>query len=192
MRRPVAKEFCRAIRQTRPKLAEVLQQQLYNVPPVAEEDEMLLKGTGYFPFDPFLLAHSNIFLMGIYQSWQRGDDGFDEESDREAENYLKARNRAESSRPSDSASDMEDDQDDFTDEADVASRGFTPQVGPSPAFRPDADMEMLSPSLGPILPPAVEGLEDDDFLPPQAIDTDNFMNRRLAHQSYKMGLDEDL
>ena len=27
--------------------------------------------------------------------------------------------------------------------------------------------EMLSPSLGPILPPAVEGLEDDDFLPPQ-------------------------
>lgn len=26
------------------------------------------------------------------------------------------------------ASDMEDDQDDFTDEADVASRGFTPQV----------------------------------------------------------------
>lgn len=192
MRRPVAKEFCRAIRQTRPKLAEVLQQQLYNVPPVAEEDEMLLKGTGYFPFDPFLLAHSNIFLMGIYQSWQRGDDGFDEESDREAENYLKARNRAESSRPSDSASDMEDDQDDFTDEADVASRGFTPQVGPSPAFRPDADMEMLSPSLGPILPPAVEGLEDDDFLPPQAIDTDNFMNRRLAHQSYKMGLDEEL
>lgn len=29
---------------------------------------MLLKGTGYFPFDPFLLAHSNIFLYRS-QNW---------------------------------------------------------------------------------------------------------------------------
>lgn len=185
IRRPVAKEFCRAIGSTRPKLVEIIQSHFQSVPASAIQDAKLLKATGYFPFDPFRLVHSNIFLIGIYKTWKHGDDGFEDE-DEEEEDVV-------SESPSESAdSDMEDvDQDNFTDEPDIASRGFTPLVGPSPAFRPDADMEMVSPILGALLPPPMELDEDDDILPPQAIDTDNFMSRRLASQSYAMGLMDD-
>lgn len=185
IRRPVAKEFCRAIGSTRPKLVEVIQSHFQSVPASAIQNEKLLKATGYFPFDPFRLVHSNIFLIGLYTTWKHGDDGFEDEDEEEEE--------VVSESPSESAdSDMEDmDQDNFTDEADVASRGFTPLVGPSPAFRPDIDMEMVSPILGALLPPPMELDEDDDILPPQAIDTDNFMSRRLASQSYVMGLMDD-
>eukprot|EP00913_Durusdinium_trenchii_P002782 g2573.t1 len=95
----------------RPSLSEVLENHLQEVQRWAR-----LRGTCFFPFDPYRLAHSNIFLMGIYRVWEHGDDGFEEES--HVDDEFGAGERREAAE----AESMEDvDEEDFTDEADVAS-----------------------------------------------------------------------
>lgn len=101
---------------------------------------MTLKGSGFFPYDPYPLAHSIIFLNSIYRSWSGEEDAQTEVSKPRtgsASSAVRKPNEICSFLivfgcfwpfPSGSeASEMEDvDFEDFTDDADVASRGFTP------------------------------------------------------------------
>ncbi|CAJ1417617.1 unnamed protein product [Effrenium voratum] len=126
IRRAVAKEFCRRIRQSRPKLAELLLSQLREVPPTVQEDELSLRGTAFFPFDPYRLQHSSMFLLGIYKHWAHENAYEHEDSDVEDEigfgcHKGKPRTVSHMSESNEAGSDV-----DFTDEADVASRGFVP------------------------------------------------------------------
>jgi len=181
IRRSVAHEFCRRIRRFRPKLCDQIRDQLRQVPPsrgrvaAIDADELSQSGAAFFPFDPYRLRHSSIFLFAIHRSWTSPDDSGDEDSLADDEEGFghdpegKCRTMSAASDKDEETSDV-----DFTDEADVASRGFIPSAAPSPAFRPNAmDMDMspmLSPMMGISMPPA---LDDQFFLPQASMDTNH-------------------
>eukprot|EP00931_Biecheleriopsis_adriatica_P044020 TRINITY_DN25148_c0_g2_i1.p1 TRINITY_DN25148_c0_g2~~TRINITY_DN25148_c0_g2_i1.p1 ORF type:complete len:720 (+),score=149.97 TRINITY_DN25148_c0_g2_i1:25-2160(+) len=192
IRRVVAREFCRRIRPYRPQLHAALKQQLREVPPPAQEDESEPSQT-FFPFDPYRLRHSNMFLMGLYRSWLPNDDEeSDEFEDSDAEERDdgfakekedKSRARAMSVMTQSSEVDGEVSDADFTDEADVQGRGFIPSVGPSPAFVPRSGNDM---AISPLIMPMCSLDQSDNFaLPSASIDADH-MSSMLQNPAYRL------
>jgi len=194
----VAKEFCRSIRPLRPQLAAMLQQQLHTTPPaeeleVEEPEEECFQGEvagldAFFPFDPYRLRHSSMFLLGIYRDWVAAPD--DSESDVEAPSGFQAEGAAAPRGPTASPPGTDDEafsDADFTDAADVAERGFIASVGPSPAFRPRSSVDMLD--VSPLVVPMDSADDDDTFTLPQAsVDVGSSMlNCLLSTQAYKAG-----
>jgi len=162
IRRNVAKEFVKSIRPHRKALAQRLTQQLKQAPTSQCSEEESESGQVFYPFDPYRLRHSSIFLVGIYREWKPPDADSDSEDDddpvkqqgftQQNEDKSGMRTRAMSVLSSSELADDEDlsDGDDFTDVDDdqLLKRGFHPAVGPSPALRPKAspDMRMVGPS----------------------------------------------
>jgi len=116
-----------------------------------------------------------MFLFGIYRSW--GDK--EESSCADIRNEARPRGRARAASVASQGLTSEDDEistdEDFTDNPDVASRGFNPSVGPSPAFRPHQDGVMdMSPMFMPLaVDEEGEGQEDYELLPAATVDTKN-------------------
>jgi len=174
----VAKQFVRSLRPHIPATAEAARQAAQTDGKCSDEEEYAHNsGQGleaFFPYDPYRLRHSHIFLLGIYQQWVSSADADDsEESDMEdapvpggfeAETACN-RGRASSLRSASDADDEAHSDADFTDMADVAERGFIPSVGPSPAFRPRAS-DMVD--VSPLTMPMESTAEDDSFSLPQA------------------------
>merc|ERR1719440_1642762 len=75
----VAQQFCKSIKQHFPGIAAQANMSIRQAPKASQETEAgQLEVEVYFPFDPYRLFGSHIFLLGIYRSWK--DDEFDEES----------------------------------------------------------------------------------------------------------------
>jgi len=196
--RPVAREFCRSVQPHCPQLAAALRQQLRAAPVAEDEAEEPEGGTpgceatgldGFFPFDPYRLRHSSIFLLGIYRQWVVAAD--DSESEGEAPGGLQADAAAGPRVPAASHSGTEEEEHsdaDFTDAADAAERGFVPSVGPSPAFRPRTSADMML-DVSPLVAP-METVDDDDAfaLPQASIDAgSNMLHCLLSTPAYKAG-----
>lgn len=177
----VAREFLRTISPHQPQLALALQAHIKKHGEVEESGEEVEENKestsgvdSFFPFDPYRLRHSSMFLLGIYREWSPSGD--DSESEADAGGF-----QAEV-RPRDAGSDDEFASDaDFTDAADVAERGFIPSVGPSPAFQPRSSMDITD--MSPFLAPMEMMVEDDpDFTLPQAcVDVGATMLDRLLN-----------
>jgi len=195
--RNVAKQFCISIRHEFPGIASQVKAMLkkmtrYDGANGDNEDENVkFDLEAFYPFDPYRLSGSHIFLVGIYQNWEK-DDAFDvestEESDGcqgfEAEEDMTTR-RARAGSP-DVDTEAGDDSDvDFTDIADATDRGFIPSVGPSPALRPlrHTDFEM-----SPLIVPMEAAEEDDSFaLPSSSLDnrgTNTVLDSFLKSKAY--------
>eukprot|EP00929_Paragymnodinium_shiwhaense_P023076 TRINITY_DN14539_c0_g1_i1.p1 TRINITY_DN14539_c0_g1~~TRINITY_DN14539_c0_g1_i1.p1 ORF type:complete len:743 (-),score=176.31 TRINITY_DN14539_c0_g1_i1:856-3084(-) len=191
----IGKQFLRVIRSHFPPLVAMLQNQMprrgavvtlpsVNADPrrrMSSNIEMADDATAldvFFPFDPYRLRHSGIFVKDIYQSYEdiAGSDGEDdsdaESSEGAADGFQKDVLHADSManprarlRSGSSVCDGEDSSDvDFVESQQPAERGFIASVGPSPAFRPQkADMIDISP----LLVPMEEGEDYDNFLLPQ-------------------------
>mmetsp|Transcript_76185 Transcript_76185/g.202283 ORF Transcript_76185/g.202283 Transcript_76185/m.202283 type:complete len:712 (-) Transcript_76185:66-2201(-) len=196
---PVAKECCRVLRQHRPQLSMALREQLRTSgrahdAEAEEADEGSFHGEAagldaFFPFDPYRLRHSSMFLLGLYREWVSPAD--DSESDTEAPGGFQADATAAGARgaPSPSATDDEGNSDaDFTDAADVAERGFIPSIGPSPAFRPRTSLDMLD--VSPLIVPMDTMDDDENFSLPQAsVDVgSNMLHSFLGSSAYKAGV----
>lgn len=195
----VAREFCRCIKPHRPHLAMSLKQQVRATAGAQEAeveaedtDETLGEVAGldaFFPFDPYRLRHSSMFLLGLYRDWVAAPD--DSESETEAPGGFQADATAGAwpGAPSNSATDDESKSDaDFTDAADVVERGFVPSVGPSPAFQPRTSVDMLD--VSPLIVPMDTMDDDDTFTLPQAsIDVGSHtLKSFLCTPAYRAGL----
>jgi len=199
--RHVAKEFCRSMKTIRPQLTATLQHQLQHSTVngmAAEEAEETEEGgfqgevAGlelFFPFDPYRLRHSSIYLKGLYQTWSAGaEDSDDSESEAAAPGGFHDR-KAAMSKNADSQLGSDDDVSDadFTDTADVVERGFIPSVGPSPAFRPRSSTDMMD-TMSPMCVPMESGETDDDsFTLPQACvdEGSSMLNCLLSSRAYE-------
>jgi len=179
--RNVAKQFLMSIRHEFPSIAsqtKAMYKKMAKSDGVIvdnDDEDVKFDMTAFYPFDPYRLSGSHIFLVGIYQNWDK-DDAFDVESTAESESdgcqgfeaeedMTTRRARAGSRQPS---ADSGDSDVDFTDIADATDRGFIPSVGPSPALRPRryTDFEM-----SPLIVPMEAAEEDDHFaLPVSSID----------------------
>jgi len=192
----VAKEFCRSIRPHRPQLAATGRQQLLRAPEEEDADEHgYYQGEAagldaFFPFDPYRLRHSSMYLLGIYQNWVANEES---ESEIEAPGGFQAEAPAAPRVPA-AAKETSDDEAssdaDFTDKADAAKRGFVPSVGPSPAFRPRSSADMVD--VSPLVVP-MESMEDDDTfaLPQASVDVGSSMlSCLLSTPAYKAGTAE--
>jgi len=188
----VAKEFCRVIKPHRPQLSVTLRQQVRL--PAAGEDVEVEEGCfqgevagldAFFPFDPYRLRHSQMFLQGIYSNWVIATD--DSESEMEPTGGFQVDPKPRASIASQPVTDDDVSDADFTDAADVAERGFIPSVGPSPAFRPRTSVDMAD--VSPPLLATLEGMDMDDFALPQAINVDmgpsDMLSSFLSTPAYK-------
>merc|ERR1712079_651129 len=199
--RHVAKEFCRSIKTVRPQLTAALQQQLQHsavngmaAEEAEENEDGCFQGEVaglelFFPFDPYRLRHSSMYLKGLYQTWNVGaEDSDDSESEAAAPGGFHDR-KAAVSKNADSQHGTDDASSDadFTDAADVVERGFIPSVGPSPAFRPRSSTEMMD-TMSPMCVPMESVETDDDFTLPQAsIDArgSSMLHSLLSSRAYK-------
>lgn len=129
----VAKQFRRSIKQFHPSTAEDLRVSLMEienrnmVDVVDSKYKSTVVAEAFFPFDPYRLQNSRIFLLGVYQSWPGAGD--ESESDSEEEDEPPAAPGFNTDANDDTSGS------DFTDTAELAVRGFVPSVEPSPAFR---------------------------------------------------------
>jgi len=193
--RHVAREFCRTMKPIRPQLVAALQQQLQhgainctNADKTEDSEEGCAEVELFFPFDPYRLRHSSMYLKGLYQTWNSGaEDSDDSESEAGAPGGFQD-TKASISKNADAQLGSDDDSDaDFTDAADVVERGFIPSVGPSPAFRPRSNTEMMD-TMSPMCVP-MESMDDDDSfaLPMASVDEDSspLLNRLLSSRAYK-------
>eukprot|EP00419_Tripos_fusus_P004641 CAMPEP_0172674746 /NCGR_PEP_ID=MMETSP1074-20121228/12901_1 /TAXON_ID=2916 /ORGANISM="Ceratium fusus, Strain PA161109" /LENGTH=684 /DNA_ID=CAMNT_0013492177 /DNA_START=84 /DNA_END=2138 /DNA_ORIENTATION=+ len=199
--RHVAKEFCRSIKTIRPQFVTALEQQLQKsaVNGMVAEDEVeegCFQGEVaglelFFPFDPYRLRHSSMYLKGLYQTWNAGaEDSDDSESEAGAPGGFHDR-KATMSKNADSQLGSDDDASDadFTDAADVVERGFIPSVGPSPAFRPRSSTDLMD-TMSPMCVPMESADDDDSFTLPQAsVDEGSsaMLDCLLSSRAYKAG-----
>lgn len=157
----VAREFIRRVAPHRPALAAALRRQLQRDGERVGEAPL----EAHFPFDPYRLRHSHIFLAGVYREWAREEDSEEEPGSPRLFPRPEAFPSAVSQRTSETGDEDLPDAD-FTDAADAVERGFIPSVGPSPAFRPRSAADMVD--VSPLCVP-MAGLEsDDNFTLPQA------------------------
>lgn len=136
-----------------------------------------------FPFDPYNLRSSHIFLMGIYKEWSsvsqaKGDMMLDEDEESETDpesgvdvagmpRGFAGRNEKPVRKVSaHSSEDVESHADDFTDAADVELRGFIPSCGPSPAFHPRRINGSMEFSPFDVTLPVQMEMDDDTFALP--------------------------
>ncbi|CAE7442144.1 unnamed protein product, partial [Symbiodinium sp. CCMP2456] len=194
IRRFIAKEFCRQIRPFREKVAAQLDSQLKKAQstkirvPAAMADELGCPAAAFFPFEPYRLRHSSLFVRDIFKLWhddkddKKWDTDDDEDGATDEEGFGhdlegKVRTLSGSSDKADEASsDM-----DFTDQVDAERRGFIASAAPSPAFRPtQMDTDMMSPMLGPMSPmmgiSTAPMLEDHFQLPQASMDGSHSMH----------------
>lgn len=168
----VAEQFCHCLSDHNPALVVALKQRLLEfagqVPThFSQGDEAGLDI--FFPFDPYRLRHSSMFVQPIYRDWNEDDESNADPGEGFAAKAAVAqmpngRSRASSDgADSDRASDV-----DFTDARDAVERGFLPSVGPSPAFRPRGSTDMAD-IMSPLCMPMESAYEDcDDFALPSA------------------------
>lgn len=181
----IAKEFCRSIRTLCPSAWTAARESL------AQGRRDRAKASSYymgsvaglescFPFDPYRLRHSSIFINGTYQTFVPKDDDDSEDSDA-ADSQSKVPGgfakdgaapgvaRRQHSRSSTEADDEAYSDADFTEQADATVRGFIPSVGPSPAFGPRRHSDMVD--MSPLGMPMDEDACDDLLsLPPPSVD----------------------
>eukprot|EP00439_Symbiodinium_sp_Y106_P045696 s41_g5.t2 len=148
IRRFIAKEFCRQIRPFREKVAAQLDSQLKKAQstkirvPSTMADELGCPAAAFFPFEPYRLRHSSLFVRDIFKLWhddkddRKWDTDDDEDGATDEEGFGhdlegKVRTMSGSSEKDEASSDM-----DFTDQVDAERRGFIASAAPSPAFRP--------------------------------------------------------
>eukprot|EP00927_Polykrikos_kofoidii_P037361 TRINITY_DN31508_c0_g1_i1.p1 TRINITY_DN31508_c0_g1~~TRINITY_DN31508_c0_g1_i1.p1 ORF type:complete len:762 (-),score=139.29 TRINITY_DN31508_c0_g1_i1:173-2458(-) len=144
-----------------------------------DDDDELDSLKGFFPFDPYRLRNSSVFVKPHYTAFSEVpvpecDEDSDEDVERpegfqggtsDREKDVAARGRAGSTLSSTAGDDSDDVDIELGDGVgNAAERGFVPSVGPSPAFRPQrADMADVSPLLL-----DMEGVDEDDgFALPQ-------------------------
>lgn len=211
----IARMFLRVIGPHCPSVVEVLRVHLPRVSPLErackgfggggedidadedEDDERIAGLDGFFPFDPYRLSNSHIFIRDAYRHFDElavpaDDDTSDDESEAtggfQGAGELNARPRLGSAVTMDDED--SDDADFVTPGATQEERGFLPSVGPSPAFQPiSGDMDMVSPLFT-----AMEAAEDDDdfFLPGPsdyaARASNELLSRMCSTSAYKVGL----
>jgi len=147
----IAKEFCRAVHPHLPSVTQAVRASLAASAAEAETLAAYCQGEVVglercFPFDPYRLRHSHIFLMGIYTTWSSASDAEESDEESDVEDGHTAGFEDLRKPTADLDSDQEKDAGlDFTENADVEKRGFIPSVGPSPAFRPRTPMDIMSP-----------------------------------------------
>lgn len=198
-----------------PRVAEECRRALRHYAPNLVDEAMLLVGDSQnsivemeemdsaFPFDPYNLRSSHIFLMGIYKDWRsvnqvRGDMMLDEDEDEDSETEQESgvddnertqgfAGRVDKPIRKVSAFSSEDSEshDDFIDAADVELRGFIPSCGPSPAFCPRKfpanGPGSASVEFSPMPVPMEMGDEDEDSfsLPGPSVPEDECHSRFL-------------
>lgn len=180
----VAQQFCISLRPHFPGIAAQARNCIRRAPRpkiIDSEDKAKPDCEEVFPFDPYRLSGSHIFLLGIYRTWKDHTDADStEESDGhqgfEAEADV-APTRAHAGSVYSSDADADSDMD-FTDMQDATERGFIPSVGPSPAFRPVRNMPMDIGEMSPLCMPMEAGFmeaaaEDDEeiWLPTPSLDS---------------------
>lgn len=197
----VARQLCRTIRCSCPSLAQQLKQQLawhhqtararcnsadteLEAATADDEPEEAAPLPGlelFFPFDPYRLRNSHVFVSDIYAEWEEEDgessdvDDFGTFADTfRQRGHLGSMSPSPSPRGGHAAMD-------FVETLEAAERGFVPSAEPSPAFGPRSADVMMEP---------MEGVEDDGFeLPSACIDTDNPVLQALtSSQSYRSGV----
>jgi RNA polymerase I-specific transcription initiation factor RRN3 len=168
---PIANMFLRVIRPHCPALAAQLRVQLPSAPHSGlgsfvkvdgadDEDESRITGLdGYFPFDPYRLRCSEMFVRDIYRVFDAAAIPEDEERDSDSCGFhgVGGSDAVPRGRVSSQYTDNDDESEDadfVMDNMGSVERGFLPSVGPSPAFRPlPGDIEMLSPLVTPLATP---------------------------------------
>lgn len=177
----VAEQFCHCLGPHHPALASALRQRLQTLTSDVRSHFSQGAEAGldvFFPFDPYRLRHSSMFVQPIYRHWsdddgdsvgESGGEGFAAKPELALDRGL--RSRCSSDLDSDKASDI-----DLGDAREPAERGFLPSVGPSPLFRPRGSTDMAD-IMSPLLMP-MDGGDDggDDFVltdPSVPIDSTN-------------------
>jgi len=129
----------------------------------------------FFPFDPYRLKHSEVFVRSQYKVYEGPkEEDSDAESDSEHTGFQNKNGDASRKRAMSQLPHADDDSEESSvvdvEEAEQGStaRGFVPSVGPSPSFRPvrhDVNMQ-VSPMVM-----QMDGMsEDDQFsLPPPSV-----------------------
>lgn len=162
--RQVAEQFCHCLRPHLPQVALALEQRISEFTHQQAhfcQGEELAGLDIFFPFDPYRLRHSSMFVLSIYRDWV-DDEASNADVAEEAEGFVKAKiNAAPRAQQSDSASISEGSDVDFMDVQDAAERGFIPSVGPSPAFRPRGSTDMAD-IMSPLCISMGSALDDDD------------------------------
>jgi len=162
----VADQFCHCLRRVNPGMAAMLQQRMEDFAGQRRSHFCQGEEAGldiFFPFDPYRLRHSSMFVVSIYRDWcddeesnidpSEGPEGF---AKAVVPTYSMARQGSDAASDGDTASDV-----DFTDARDATERGFIPSVGPSPAFRPRGSTDMAD-IMSPLCMPMESAYEEDE------------------------------
>lgn len=205
----VARQFCKTIRRSCPNLSQQLMQQLAWHRQAARsggaetesdagkadddtEGPVTLPGLElFFPFDPYRLRNSHMFLGSIYSEWQEEEAEESEVDEGSAPGYLseaagpRARLGSIASRADAEEEDEEADVD-FMETVEATDRGFAPSVGPSPSFGPRHSDVLMDP-MSPLALPMEGVVEDDRFqLPSAALHVDNpVLQMFTSSESYR-------
>lgn len=182
----VAEQLCSSLKVHCPALAASLRQRLREIQEGMTFSHYEAGLDVFFPFDPYRLRHSNMFVASIYRAWNVDGDSDDEGSmdptGEAAEGFEMMRPVFTNPvRDQDSDIDEDDKSDvDFTDARDATERGFIPSIQPSPAFKPRGSCDMMD-IMSPLGLPMSSSEEDDGFtLPSAAIDTDREPSSMLS------------
>jgi len=172
----VAEQFFTSLRPHMPSVAAALQQRLKQFS--ADRDRQTFQGDQagleiFFPFDPYRLRHSSMFVLSIYRDWCDDEESTADPLETSgAEGFAKAivtgpghRRSMAPSEADDMDSEMSDV--DFTDAQNAHDRGFVPSIKPSPAFRPRGTTDMAD-IMSPLCMPTGVVDEDDGFALPSA------------------------
>jgi len=177
----VANRFWKVLRPFFPSLGDMPgrpTQETVKLPEIYyQESDSSGRITDVFPFEPYRLRHSHIFVRGAYQTWAAATgDAQTDDSDTEDsagpkgfQGAIETRGRLNSAKSHRSSTDEPEEEAhsdaDFTDVADAADRGFVPSVGPSPMFGARND-EMAD--ISPLCVSMESGLDGGDtFTLPQ-------------------------
>mmetsp|Transcript_79264 Transcript_79264/g.164533 ORF Transcript_79264/g.164533 Transcript_79264/m.164533 type:complete len:726 (+) Transcript_79264:301-2478(+) len=190
--RQVAEQFCHCLKPYNSPLATALQQRLQQYAEsvgshLSQGEEAALEV--FFPFDPYRLRHSSMFVSPIFRDWSDEESNIDAHEGFEGKAALNQPGGQSRSRgPSELESETSDA--DFTDAANAAERGFLPSVGPSPAFRPRGSTDMND-IMSPLILPMEPGYGDDDFLLPGPVvgmgEGENLLHGLLSSAAYREG-----
>eukprot|EP00932_Pfiesteria_piscicida_P017906 SRR837773.4781.p1 GENE.SRR837773.4781~~SRR837773.4781.p1 ORF type:complete len:477 (-),score=159.23 SRR837773.4781:26-1456(-) len=165
----VAEQFCHCLTPHVPALVAALRQRLQAQ--ALDLRAHLAQGEQsgldvFFPFDPYRLRHSSMFVQPIYRHWSDDAESTADTGEGFAAKPELVPDRGLRSRCS---SDLDSDKSDidFADAREPAERGFLPSVGPSPAFRPRGSTDMAD-IMSPLLMPMESSVGDDadDFVLP--------------------------
>jgi len=181
----VADQFCHCLRRVSPGMAAVVQQRMEDFAGQTRSHFCQGEEAGldiFFPFDPYRLRHSSMFVVSIYRDWCDDDESNIDPSEG-PEGFAKAvvPTNSMARQASDAASDAETGSDvDFTDAQHATERGFIPSVGPSPAFRPRGSTDMAD-IMSPLCMPMESAYEEDEVfaLPSASVPLDSVTSSML-------------